>query len=268
MCTSKQSFANFGLATLSVANSNLDGTGTVSTVLTGASTGTIINQIIIKATGNTSEGMVRLFIDDGVNVLLYKEVSVPASVQSAVEQSFQAVIVEDLILNSGYILKASTQVANNFNVIANGTTWVQCDCGSSDACCAQTHEIVNTAVGNVNTANSNLDGTGTLTNIFTSQTGALNGGSIINSVNIKATGSTSEGMVRLFVDDGGGGVYLVAEVPIAASVQSSIEPAYRSLSTLGLYINPGYSLKASTQVGDTFNVRSDSTDIINCDCVA
>lgn len=266
MCTSKKSFANFGLATISTANSNLNGTGAVATVLTGAATGTIINQIVIKATGNTSEGMVRLFIDDGVNVLLYKEIFVPASVQTGVEQAFEEVVAEDIILNSGYILKASTENADPFNVIANGTTWVQCDCSDSSACCAQTREIVNTDVGSIDTANSNLDGTGTMTTIFTSQVSALNGGSIINSVNIKATGSTSEGMVRLFVDNGSGGVYLVTEVPIAACVQSTKEPSFRSLCTLGLYINPGYSLCASTQVGDTFIVRSDSTDIVNCDC--
>jgi hypothetical protein len=46
--------ANIGVVNINTANTNLDGTGSTSLVLTGASNGTILNSLIIKATQTTT----------------------------------------------------------------------------------------------------------------------------------------------------------------------------------------------------------------------
>ena len=123
---------NIGSVTIATANSHLNGTGIMGTVLTagtasGAS-GTFIRSITIKATGNTTLGMVRIFINDGSTNYLYREVMVPANNQTGVVQAFTATITEPFTLNSGYAIKAATQNAESFNVIANGMDMITCDC--------------------------------------------------------------------------------------------------------------------------------------------
>ncbi len=54
--------ANTGMATISTANANLDGTGTLATVLTASANGTFIKSVIVEAKGTVNIGMVRLFV--------------------------------------------------------------------------------------------------------------------------------------------------------------------------------------------------------------
>lgn len=110
-----------GMAQISTANTNLDGIGTLGTVITGTANGTRINRIDIVATGTTTAGMVRLFISDGTNHRLWREVPVTAITPSATVQAFQDEVVptEPLVLPSGYSLRASTHNAETFNVIAH-----------------------------------------------------------------------------------------------------------------------------------------------------
>jgi hypothetical protein len=53
MAAETQYTANTGMVKISTANSNLDGSGTLGTVLTGASNGTLIKTVTVKATSNT-----------------------------------------------------------------------------------------------------------------------------------------------------------------------------------------------------------------------
>lgn len=109
---------------ISTANTNRDGTGTLGTVVTAANDGTRIEKITIKATGTTTAGMVRLFIDNLTNVRLWKEVTIDAITPSGTVEAFSKVIElfgdDALDLPSGYILKAGTHNAEAFNVIAEG----------------------------------------------------------------------------------------------------------------------------------------------------
>lgn len=77
--------ANARFATISTANSNLDGSGTTSLLLTAGNNGTLVKSIIIKAQTNTQEGMIRLFlrnfINNNYNLLL--EISVPIVTKSS-----------------------------------------------------------------------------------------------------------------------------------------------------------------------------------------
>lgn len=115
--------ANTGMATISTANSNLDGTGTLGTVLTAASNGTLLRRVAIKAQGNTTSGMIRLFITSGLTTQLLMEVPVPAVTKSATDQSFSETIDLRYTLDAGNVLKASTANAETFNVVAEGLDW-------------------------------------------------------------------------------------------------------------------------------------------------
>lgn len=115
--------ANTGTTVISTANTNLDGTGTLGTVLTASLNGTLIKTVFIKATGNTTRGMVRLFITGGGNTRLLAEVQVPAVTKSAIDNSFSAVLNINYDLKSGYILKASTENAESFALTAEGLDW-------------------------------------------------------------------------------------------------------------------------------------------------
>lgn len=109
-------------AAISTANSNLNGTGTIKTVITGTNNGTLINTITVKATGNVTKGMVRLFIVSGVNKVLMAEIDIPATIQDAIDTAFSTVLKTNFMLSSGVAIAASTQNAEIFVVVAEGLT--------------------------------------------------------------------------------------------------------------------------------------------------
>ena len=111
-------------------------------------------------------------------------------------------------------------------------------------------------IGQVSTANTNRDGTGTLATVFTAGTN----GSRIDAINLKATGTTTAGMIRLFIHDGLNAI-LLTEVPVTALTPSGTLPAWEAqLNTnsmsqvLPIILPTGYSLRASTNNAETFNV--------------
>lgn len=113
-----------GMATISSANTNRDGTGAIATVVTGDADGTRITRITIQATVTTTAGMVRLYIDNTTSVKLWKEVAVTAITGSASLPEFVSILEftgeRAIILPAGYELQASTHNAETFNVIAEG----------------------------------------------------------------------------------------------------------------------------------------------------
>lgn len=116
-----------GLGQVSVANTNRDGTGTIATVFTAGASGSRIDRVNIQAVGTTTAGMIRLFIHDGVNARLYHEEPIGAMTPSATVAAAFATCDPityptkfPLVLPSGYSLRASTEKAETFNVIAMG----------------------------------------------------------------------------------------------------------------------------------------------------
>jgi hypothetical protein len=116
--------ANVGCVAISTANTNRDGTGTIGTVLTAGSYGTRITRITIQATVTTTAGMVRLYIYTGSTYYLWREQPIAAVTPSATVKAENYTInllgEEALVLPSGYSLRASTEKAENFNIIAEG----------------------------------------------------------------------------------------------------------------------------------------------------
>lgn len=111
-----------GLAQVSAANTNRDGTGTVVDVLTGGTNGTKITEVVVDATVTTTAGMVRLYLFDGTNTRLFDEISVAAATPSAsVKTTRVSTLYQNLTLpNNTWRLRASTHNAEVINVIAFG----------------------------------------------------------------------------------------------------------------------------------------------------
>lgn len=114
----------------------------------------------------------------------------------------------------------------------------------------------------INTANSALNGTGPMGLVITA-----NGpnGTQISSLTIKAEGSTNLGMIRLFVDNGVTR-YLYRECMVPAVNQTGTVPTFSAIFDQPIFLQSGYSLYASTQVGQPFNIVAVGTDRTNCDC--
>lgn len=110
------------LAQVSAANTNRDGTGTVVSVLAGSANGRRINKITIKAIVTTTAGMLRLYIYDGTNTRLYREVLVTAITVSGSVAGFSSEILyydsdAPILPSATYELRASTHNAEAMNVI-------------------------------------------------------------------------------------------------------------------------------------------------------
>jgi hypothetical protein len=105
-------------AQVTTANTNRNGTGTIVSVMTGATNGTRIDDIYIVATGTTTAGVVRLFISDGTNIRLWQEIIVPAVTPSTTVPVFSYTLLNQaLILENGWSLQASTNNSETFNII-------------------------------------------------------------------------------------------------------------------------------------------------------
>ena len=112
--------ANTNSVLINTANANLDGTGTVTTLITAVNSGTMVKSITIKAQGTPSRGMVRIFFKAGASFWLLHEVAVEAITQGSVDHSFVHVINDPFFLKPGDILAVSTQNADTFLVTAEG----------------------------------------------------------------------------------------------------------------------------------------------------
>lgn len=105
-------------ARISTANTARDGTGTTGTVLQAGSTGARVDSISIAATGTVTDGMVRLFVNNGTTTFLLTEVRVTATVPSATVPAFRAVLGNlALVIPPNGSLRASTHNAETFDVL-------------------------------------------------------------------------------------------------------------------------------------------------------
>lgn len=108
-----------------------------------------------------------------------------------------------------------------------------------------------TAVAQIATANTNRDGTGT---IGTVMTGAA-AGTRIDDVKITATGTTTAGVVRLFLHDGSNARLWTEVLVTAITPSTSVAVWSAELPDLGLVLQDNnWSLRASTHNAETFNV--------------
>lgn len=105
---------------ISTANTNRDGTGSITSIFTAGASGSKVLTIEIKAVSTTTAGMIRIYLNDGVNIRLWQEVNVSAITPSTTVQTFYGRVAPDFILESGYTVSASTNNAETFNIIITG----------------------------------------------------------------------------------------------------------------------------------------------------
>ncbi|MBC7554653.1 MAG: hypothetical protein H7257_11810 [Taibaiella sp.] len=125
-CNYLNSTAKTGIGTISVANASLTGSGSITNILTSSpllNNGTNIANVVIKALQSTNPGMVRLFITDGTTKYLYKEIMIPETLQSSNNPSFKQIVPINFSLKAGYVIAASTEIAEAFAVTAEGLDW-------------------------------------------------------------------------------------------------------------------------------------------------
>lgn len=110
-----------GTGVLSTANANRDGSGTLVDLFVTGSIGSKINEIDVTATGTTTAGMIRLFLYDGTNTRLLKEIQVSAVTPSGTVPAWTGSWVPaNLILPTGYTIRGSTQNAETFHALVFG----------------------------------------------------------------------------------------------------------------------------------------------------
>ncbi len=110
-----------GTATISTANLNRNGTGTIGTVFTAGASGARIDAVSIKATGTTAAGTVVLYVstDGGVTwTAIDPEIAVSAIAVSATVASFGVTVLfpGGLQLQANARLGASTTIAQEFDI--------------------------------------------------------------------------------------------------------------------------------------------------------
>lgn len=263
MAAETQYTVQLGMQQVFTANTNLDGTtGAYSgTILTGTSNGTLIKRFRIKSTGICTEGMIRFFVTGGGSTRMLLEVPVIPVKPDSNDEAFENIIEMNFPLQSGYTLKASTQVGETFNIFAEALDWTYF---TSSVRPDSQQYTANTGLNSISTANTNLDGTGTVTSILTAGASPTYKGCLVENVIIKSTAfatgtTTTPGMVRLFIYDGTN-TRLYTEIKVPPVTQSGTTQSFYRKVPLNLYLQAGYILKASTEKGDTFAVIAEGKD--------
>lgn len=104
-------------ALISVANTALNGTGTVTTLLTAGANGARIDYIRVKSTGTNVATVVRIFLNNGsdptvaTNNSLIAEQAVAAYTLSQTAASTDYVISLNINIPAGYVLTATIGTA-------------------------------------------------------------------------------------------------------------------------------------------------------------
>lgn len=252
-----------GIVTISTANSNLDGTGTVGQLISGGSNGTYIKRIIIKAQGDTTMGMIRIFFSkNGTKMRTFLEVPVPEVNRDGDTPSFEATIWLGMRLEAENYIFVSTENAETFNVFAEGLDW------SYYASSVRQDTTQLTAVnGLVNSiaANTSLTGSGSHTEIYGAGSSATFKGSSLKTITIKADNTISnENMVRLFYGDSSN-KYLFKEIvmPRTPNPGASLDPPYIEEVIEfedDFDIPANKSIYATIQTNDDFVITTEGTD--------
>ena len=104
--------------TISAANTNRNGTGTIVSLGLAPAGGGRIDDIIITAQGTTTAGFVRIFKYDGTTYRLFDEIAVAAITPSSTVAAWRyAAFNLGITLAAGESLGFSTEKAETFNIV-------------------------------------------------------------------------------------------------------------------------------------------------------
>ena len=124
MATSPQ-FAvtpRIGAVSIATADASYTAPSSVGTLITGASTGTRIAEIVVKNAATSAAAIVRIFLYDGSTYWLFDEVTIAAATgSSTVQQSRVSTTYNNLILpSSSWSVRVTTSVSQTTHVTALG----------------------------------------------------------------------------------------------------------------------------------------------------
>lgn len=109
-----------GPVQISSANTAVDGSGSVTSVVTGTTAGLRVKSVKITPTGSNTRGWIAFFIYDGSNTRLFEIFPIPVSTVVAPGNpivTYNYIPTQDLILvGTSMVLKAATYIAETFNL--------------------------------------------------------------------------------------------------------------------------------------------------------
>lgn len=111
-----------GAVSVATADSSYTAPTNVGNVITGASTGTRIGEIVVKCAATSAAAIVRIFLYDGTTYWLFDEVTVAAATgSSTVQQTRVSTTYNNLILPSAsWSVRVTTSIAQATHVTAFG----------------------------------------------------------------------------------------------------------------------------------------------------
>lgn len=111
-----------GAVSIATADSSYTAPTNVGTLITGASTGTRISEIVVKCAATSAAAIVRTFLYDGTTYWLFDETNIAAATGSAtVQQTRVSTVYNNLILPSNtWSLRVTTSVSQATHVTAFG----------------------------------------------------------------------------------------------------------------------------------------------------
>ena len=115
-------------------------------------------------------------------------------------------------------------------------------------------------VAQIATANTNRDGTGTIADLIT----GVAAGTRINKIRVKATGTTTAGMVRIYFYDGTNSRLYTEVLVSAITASGSVATFEATLSftdaNAPILASSSQKLQASTNNAETFNIIVEAAD--------
>lgn len=111
-----------GAVSIATADSSYTAPTNVGTLITGASTGTRISEIVVKNAATSTAAIVRIFLYDGSTYWLFDEITIAAATGSAtVQQTRVSTVYNNLILPSAsWSVRVTTSVSQATHVTALG----------------------------------------------------------------------------------------------------------------------------------------------------
>lgn len=118
------STARIGVASVSTANTNIDGTGTITSLITGAAAGTRILEIDTQCSATSAAALVNIFLstDSGSTWTLFDQITISsATVSNTVKGNRNFTLYNNLVLpNASHVLGVTTTISQATRVYALG----------------------------------------------------------------------------------------------------------------------------------------------------
>ena len=111
-----------GVASVSTANTAIDGTGTITDLLIGVAAGTRVFEINAQCSATSAAALINLFLFDGTNWHLFDQISVTAAtVSTTVKGNRNFSVYNNLVLPSAsWKVGCTTTIAQATRVFALG----------------------------------------------------------------------------------------------------------------------------------------------------